>query len=258
MKIYVASSWKNEQQPQVVEILRRHGHEVYDFRNPAPGNHGFGWKQCVTSPPPWSAYMTRMVLEHPVAEEGFRFDFGAMRWADAIVMLQPCGRSASLEAGWGAGAGKLTIALLTDGQEPELMLKMCDHICISLDEVVGILARAKQPPQPTRGINQWAGEVFETAKSKGWYDNGPPPFAERLALIHSEVSEALEEFRNGHDLTEVRVENGKPEGVPIELADVVIRVMDLCAAHGIDLEAAIREKAIYNASRPHKHGGKRF
>lgn len=41
MKIYVASSWRNERQPEVVEHLRSFGYEVYDFRNPAPGDTGF-------------------------------------------------------------------------------------------------------------------------------------------------------------------------------------------------------------------------
>lgn len=136
MKIYVASSWRNERQPSVVEALRAAGHEVYDFRNPGPGLTGFGWKQVHAEPVPWSAEKTREVLEHPVAQAGFDSDRAAMAWADAIVMVQPCGRSAALELGWGAGAGKLTVALLADGQEPELMLKVADKIALSLDEVI--------------------------------------------------------------------------------------------------------------------------
>lgn len=41
MKIYVASSWRNAYQPQVVDALRKEGNEVYDFRNPAEGDNGF-------------------------------------------------------------------------------------------------------------------------------------------------------------------------------------------------------------------------
>jgi hypothetical protein len=119
--------------------LRAAGHEVYDFKNPAPNNHGFGWRQVTDAPPPWSAKDTIKVLEHPVAEEGFHFDFTAMNWADAIVMVQPCGRSAALELGWGCGAGKLTIVLLVDGQEPELMLKMAEYLVTSIEDVVQIL-----------------------------------------------------------------------------------------------------------------------
>jgi hypothetical protein len=139
MKIYVASSWRNEQQPVVVERLRKEGYEVYDFRNPEPGDHGFSWKQVCPTPPPWSAEQTREVLSHPIAEHGFNLDFNAMKWADVIVMVQPCGRSAASELSWGVGAGKFTIVLLADGQEPELMFKMAGHLCVSLEEVVTVL-----------------------------------------------------------------------------------------------------------------------
>lgn len=139
MKIYVASSWRNERQQDVVAALREAGHEVYDFKNP-PGGTGFGWRQATDEPPPWSAERTREVLALPVARAGFHSDFTAMQWADAIVMVQPCGRSAALELGWGCGAGKVTAVLLADGQEPELMLKCARHLCTSLDEVMKVLA----------------------------------------------------------------------------------------------------------------------
>lgn len=49
MRIYIASSWKNPYQQHVVTALRATGHDVYDFRNPTPGDHGFDWRQCATS-----------------------------------------------------------------------------------------------------------------------------------------------------------------------------------------------------------------
>lgn len=136
MKIYVASSWRNEARQQAtVRELREAGHEVYDFRNPAPGNSGFAWSSIDPNWQEWNPETFRAALHHPIAEQGFAFDFNAMKSADACVLVSPCGRSAHLELGWCAGAGKKSIVLLAPG-EPELMYKIADHICTSLSEVV--------------------------------------------------------------------------------------------------------------------------
>lgn len=101
-------------------------------------------------------------------------------------------------------------------------------------------------------------ESHRTAVEKGWNKNGSRPIPELLCLIHSEVSEALEEFRNGHPPATVYYEgvDDKPEGIPIELADVVIRIADLCGQYNIDLEKAIEIKTKYNKTRSFRHGGK--
>lgn len=138
-RIYVASSWRNALQPDVVTKLRADGHEVYDFREPAPGVSGFSWAEIDPKWGSWSAAQYRDALNHPLAVNGYAHDIGAMQWADTCVLVLPCGRSAHLELGWMAGSGKRTIILTRDGEEPELMAKMATKICTSIDEVLAFL-----------------------------------------------------------------------------------------------------------------------
>jgi hypothetical protein len=139
-KIYLASSWRNERQPELMRILREAGHEVYDFRNPARGNHGFSWRAVDPDWQRWTAPQQIAALDHPVAQFSLALDYGGMQWANVCVMLQSCGRSAALELGWAIGAGKRTAVLMTDGQEPELMLRLAEVLTTSVDELLTWLA----------------------------------------------------------------------------------------------------------------------
>lgn len=103
-------------------------------------------------------------------------------------------------------------------------------------------------------INELCAEAYRDAEEKGWHEGGVN-VPEKLCLIHSEVSEGLECYRNGEDSYYETVE-GKPCGLSTELADVVIRIADLTEYLGIDLEAAIIKKMAYNKTRAHRHGGK--
>lgn len=140
-RIYVASSWRNKHQPNVVDLLRMAGHEVYDFRNPPNGIKGFAWSDIDPEWQNWSANDYRDHLtKSPVAAFGFLNDLRGMQWADTCVLVLPCGRSAHLEAGWFCGQGKRCIILTEDGQEPELMALLANEICTSVDEVLFALA----------------------------------------------------------------------------------------------------------------------
>jgi|SRR5210317_765435 NTP pyrophosphatase (non-canonical NTP hydrolase) len=108
-------------------------------------------------------------------------------------------------------------------------------------------------------VNEYVQISYDNAVEKGWHEQ-ERSIGDLIALMHSELSEALEEYRNGRTPTEVYYNPDKPrkpEGIPIELADCVIRIFDFCGKYGIDLEEALNEKIIYNKSRPHRHGGKK-
>lgn len=142
MKIYVATSWRNEAQPGVVRLLRGEGYEVYDFRNPAPGNKGFHWSDIDPDWKNWNPCKFANALSHEVAVKGFDYDMRALQEADVVVLVMPCGRSAHLELGYAIGAGKPSAILLSDG-EPELMYKMVEgvggELFCSEDELLGWL-----------------------------------------------------------------------------------------------------------------------
>ena len=94
-------------------------------------------------------------------------------------------------------------------------------------------------------LNKIAKEVHENAKAKGWWDE-KRNIPELLCLIHSEVSEALEAYRKDDH-----------ENFREELADILIRVLDLACSENIDIELEVEKKHNFNKTRPFRHGGKR-
>jgi D-serine dehydratase len=147
-QIYLASSWRNPYQPNMVDLLREHGHQVYDFRNPSEGwdngtgvTKGFAWSDLDPEWKDWDNESYRaLLLGHPVAALGFESDWQAMQWANTGVLLLPSGRSAHIEAGYFTGAGKELHIVLTDPQEPELMYRMATAIHLGGRELVAALA----------------------------------------------------------------------------------------------------------------------
>ena len=83
-------------------------------------------------------------------------------------------------------------------------------------------------------------------------------YSNRLMLIVGELSEAHEEIRRGRAMNEQYEVDGKPEGVPSELADVGIRLLDLQGEIEVELETTMGNKMGFNSTRPHLHGGKKF
>ncbi len=107
-------------------------------------------------------------------------------------------------------------------------------------------------------LNELRDQVHQLAIEKGWYDGSIRTIPELLCLIHSEVSEALEDYRSrGSDCQFAYYrQDGKPEGLGMELADVVIRICDMCGYLGIDIDQMIEIKHQYNKGRPYRHGNK--
>lgn len=139
---------------------------------------------------------------------------------------------------------------------------------------------------PAQSLSTLVDRAYQAAKDKGFHDDDDSvTSAHRLLLIVGEVIEAFEELRSGHSNTEVYATYdlthqgvkfkgltelqvvaitgefpselgliGKPEGVPVEIADVVIRLFDYAGTYGIDLEYEVLRKMSYNGTRPYKHG----
>lgn len=118
-------------------------------------------------------------------------------------------------------------------------------------------------------LNDLAQECHQVATSKGW-NSETRTFGDLIALMHSELSEALEEFRKGYGFNEIYFEcdsheysehsqaGCKPEGIPIELADAIIRILQFCGTHGVDIQTAFDFKMKYNTTRSYRHGGKKI
>ena len=145
MKIYVASSWRNSMVGDVVALLRREGHDVYDFRHPkGVGSYGFLWSDVDPNWEQWDTKDFTRALLHPIAQRGFDSDFTAMKEADACVLVLPCGRSAHTEAGYMAGCGKPVYVFSPDKQEPELMYKIYSLVTDQISDIINKLTIAEQ------------------------------------------------------------------------------------------------------------------
>lgn len=119
-------------------------------------------------------------------------------------------------------------------------------------------------------INNFAQQVHENAVAHGWWDKDTT-FGDFIALCHSELSEAMQEYRKGTPMMHTycgaktneecicdceACDKRAPQGIAVELADCILRILDYCARHGIDIEEALLVKHEYNKTRPYRHGGK--
>ena len=132
------------------------------------------------------------------------------------------------------------------------------EVLAKLREILSAPSGPLSDPEPTKSLKTMQDEVVAFEHMKGWQPNDNR-FLESLALLHSEVSEALEAYRD-KDWGSIREEDGKPEGVTSELADVFIRLLSTWAQFltplGHDLEEQYELKMAYNRTRAYRHGGR--
>ena len=146
MNIYVASSWKNIHQPLVVFKLKEAGYKVYDFRHPDKDDNGFHWSNIDPDWESWDRKTYCDALNHDIARDRFWKDHEAMQNAHAFVMVLPCGNSSHLELGWAIGKSTaypvFSIILMMDEEfKKDLMYKLADKICFTIDEVIDELKK---------------------------------------------------------------------------------------------------------------------
>ena len=107
MKLYIASSWKNENAVRTLaEVLRAKGHEVDAFCDKSTGRYVFHWSEFVEREDDLKEYDAKSFMDDPRVQRAFLEDKNWIDWAEGVVLLVPSGRSAHLEAGYAVGHGK--------------------------------------------------------------------------------------------------------------------------------------------------------
>lgn len=138
-RIYVASSWRNDRYRKVLDQVRAAspGVYVYDFQFEGAA---FDWKDI---DPDWdskkdiklNSRTITSLLQHPLAIEAFKHDFNALLSSDLVILVNPCGKSAHIEAGVAFGSGIPVWILQDESARPELTYKIAHYQTDNLEDM---------------------------------------------------------------------------------------------------------------------------
>ena len=142
MKIYIASSWKNENFIfRLAKLLRSWGHKVDAFVDDSTGRYIFDWREIVENKELLNA---KSFLKDPRAKKAFKEDRKWLDWCDCCLLLLPAGNSSHLEAGYVKGQGKKVVIFAFRGFEPgefDVMYGVADLLTEDIDEIKRFLGR---------------------------------------------------------------------------------------------------------------------
>lgn len=186
-------------------------------------------------------------------ESSVEEDYGSVKFKDSnfLVICSECGASSGLAStkakaldAWNTRS--VRTSLIRDQISNILYneIRTCEGVVIGFEKSTNKISSLVQ--SSLGEINQLQKEIHQVAIDKGWYE-AERSIPELLCLVHAEVSETLEAYRNHKGI----------DSIAYELADIVIRVLDMSEYLEIDLNRYILEKHKINQSRYYRHGGKK-
>lgn len=238
LKIYVASSWRNKYYVEQCRAIQEAGFDVYDFRNPREGEHGFHWSEIDPNWRDWTREEYREALKHEHAKRGFRDDMRALEWCDALVLISPCGRSAHLELGHAIGSEKFVVIQLNEEQEPELMYKGADALTLSIEETLEQLFDYERALNGSPLLTNFELDVLDYARRR----HPGRMFAGHFRKFGEELGEFVEAACNAVEAAAVATlsRRSEVEGVPQATLEQARRKIAALADKGSDVSLVLK------------------